>query len=263
LKVIWSIAATTVGEAIRRRVLLIILLIGVLFLAIAPGLSVLSARQEVTVLKSMMLGIIQLTSAVIAVVLTVYMIPNEIERRTIYTILSKPVQRWQFLVGKYFGAVLALALMMALMAAVQVVVFSIQKNVFNLGEMGALVKAPALYFIQMSLLAAVGIFFSTFVSPLVNFFLTGGIYMVGSLFSTVFETLSQNPSVPGGAKIAATIVNYLLPNFNYYNVQNPIINPVQVITNETTYYLQATVYGLFYIGILIVGGILIFDRREV
>jgi len=263
VKVIFSIASTTVGEAIRRRVLLVILLIGVLFLAIAPGLSVLSARQEVTVLKSMMLGIIQLTSAVIAVVLTVYMLPNEIERRTIYTILSKPVQRWQFLLGKYFGAVLALGLMMALMSVVLVIVFLIQRQVFELGEMGSLVRAPALYFIQMSLLAAVGIFFSTFVSPLVNFFLTGGIYLVGSLFSTVFETLAANPNVPSFAKAAATIVNYILPNFNYYNVQNPIINPGQVITNEATYYLQATVYGLFYIGILVVGGILVFDRREV
>jgi ABC-type transport system involved in multi-copper enzyme maturation permease subunit len=111
MRAIVSIATTTVGEAIRRRVLLIILLIGVLFLAVAPGLGVLSARSETTVLRGMMLGIIQLTSAVIAIVLTVYMLPNEIERRTIYTILSKPVMRWQFLVGKYLGAVLALGLM--------------------------------------------------------------------------------------------------------------------------------------------------------
>jgi len=263
VKVIWSIATTTVGEAIRRRVLLVILLIGVLFLAIAPGLGVLSARQEVTVLKSMMLGIIQLTSAVIAVVLTVYMLPNEIERRTIYTILSKPVQRWQFLIGKYLGAVLALGLMMALMSIVLVVVFLIQSQNLNLGEIGSIVKAPAFYFVQMSLLAAVGIFFSTFVSPLVNFFLTGGIYLVGSLFSTVFETLAQNPNVPSAAKSAAMIINFLLPNFNYYNVQNPIINPGVVITNETWYYIQGAGYGLFYIGVLVVGGILVFDRREV
>ena len=81
MRAIFAIAGTTVGEAIRRRVLLIILLIGVLFLVVAPGLGVLSARSETTVMKGMMLGIIQLTSAVIAIVLTVYMIPNEIERR--------------------------------------------------------------------------------------------------------------------------------------------------------------------------------------
>src|ERR1043165_5772481 len=114
---------------------------------VAPGLQVLSARSELTVLKSMMLGIIQLTSAVIAIVLTVYMIPNEIERRTIYTILSKPVQRWQFLVGKFLGAVLALGLMMTLMTAVLLVVFLyMQQNTHDAIEIA---KAPALYFVRV------------------------------------------------------------------------------------------------------------------
>ncbi len=263
MRVILSIASTTVGEAIRRRVLLIILLVGVLFLAVAPGLNVLSARQERTVLIGMTLGVIQLTSAVIAIVLTVYMIPNEIERRTIYTILSKPVQRWQFLVGKYLGAVAALGLMMALMTIVLILVFALQQGVWSFDQLGLLAKAPAMYFIQMSLLAAVAIFFSTFVSPLVNFFLSGGLYLVGSLFNSFFETISNNQSAPPIAKGFATFVNTILPNFANYNVQNPIINPGQVIQNESMYYTRVTLYGLLYIGILLVGGILVFDRREV
>lgn len=261
MRPILSIAATTLGEAIRRRVLLIILLIGVLFLAVAPGLGVLSARSETTVLRGMMLGIIQLTSAVIAIVLTVYMIPNEIERRTIYTILSKPVQRWQFLVGKYLGAVLSLGIMMLLMVVVMVFTFYIQQH--DLAAVADLVKAPLMYFVQMSLLAAVAIFFSTFVSPLVNFFLSGGLYLLGSLFNPFFETLSQSASAPPVAKGTAMVVNTLLPNFANYNVQNPIINPQSTIQNESAYYFQVTIYGLFYIGILLVGGILVFDRREV
>jgi len=262
MRAIASIASATVGEAIRRRVLLIILLIGVLFLVVAPGLGVLSARSETTVLRGMMLGIIQLTSAVIAIVLTVYMIPNEIERRTIYTILSKPVQRWQFLVGKYLGAVMALGLMMLLMSAVLAFTFFLQSR-DNVAEIPELLKAPMMYFVQMSLLAAVAVFFSTFVSPLVNFFLSGGLYLLGSLFAPFFQTLNENPNTSPAAKAFATIVNTILPNFANYNIQNPIINPGQAIQNETTYYLQVTIYGLFYIGILLVGGILVFDRREV
>lgn len=261
MRAIVSIASATVGEAIRRRVLLIILLIGVLFLVVAPGLGVLSARSETTVLRGMMLGIIQLTSAVIAIVLTVYMIPNEIERRTIYTILSKPVQRWQFLVGKYLGAVLALGLMMLLMTAVLVFTFYLQQK--DATAIPDLLKAPMMYFIQMSLLAAVAVFFSTFVSPLVNFFLSGGLYLLGSLFAPFFQTLNENPNTSPVAKLFATIVSTILPNFANYNVQNPIINPGQAIQNETTYYIQVTIQGLFYIGILLVGGILVFDRREV
>jgi len=263
VRVILSIASTTVGEAIRRRVLLIILLIGVLFLAVAPGLTVLSARQERTVLIGMTLGIIQLTSAVIAIVLTVYMIPNEIERRTIYTILCKPVQRWQFLVGKYLGAVAALGLMMALMTIVLVLVFALQQGVQQMDQLVLLAKAPAMFFVQMSLLAAVAIFFSTFVSPLVNFFLSGGLYLVGSLFNSFFEVISSNPNSPALAKGFATFANTILPNFANYNVQNPIINPGQIIENESIYYVRVTIYGLLYIGILLVGGIVIFDRREV
>lgn len=263
MRPILSIAKTTIGEAIRRRVLLIILLIGVLLLVVAPGLGVLSARSETTVLRGMMLGIIQLTSAVIAIVLTVYMIPNEIDRRTIYTILSKPVQRWQFLVGKYLGAVGALGLMMALMSAVITFVFFLQQSTKDISALSDLLKAPAMYFIQMSLLAAVAIFFSTFVTPLVNFFLSGGMYLMGSLFNPFFQTLNENPNTPFVAKAFAGFVNTILPNFANYNVQNPIINPTSQIQNEQTYYAGITVYGIFYIAILLVAGILVFDRREV
>jgi len=256
-----AIASTTVGEAIRRRVLLIILLLAIVLLVVAPGLGILSARSETTVLRGMMLGIIQLFSALIAVVLTVYMIPNEIERRTIYTILSKPVQRWQFLVGKYLGAVAALALMMALMCVVLSAVFLIERQ--GISDILDVLKAPMMYFVQMSLLAAVAIFFSTFVAPLVNFFLTGGLFLLGSLFNPFFQTLQENANTAPIAKYSAMFVNSILPNFSNYNIQNPIINPQSQIQNEKTYYVSITIYGVCYIVALLVAGIWIFDRREV
>ena len=251
------------GEAIRRKVLLVILLIGAVCLILGPSLGILSARSETTVLKGMMLGVIQLTSAVIAIVLTVYMIPNEIERRTIYTILSKPVQRWQFLVGKYLGAVAALGLMMALMAFLMLLMFFFQQGMRNPADLSELLKAPLMYFVQMSILAAVAVSLSTFVTPLVNFFLTGAIYLAGSLFNPFLDTIRTNANTPGPAKAFATVVNAILPNFANYNIQNPIINPGQEIHNEGSYYLMASVYGVFYILIALIVGILIFDRREV
>jgi ABC-type transport system involved in multi-copper enzyme maturation permease subunit len=261
MRSIASIASTTVGEAVRRRVLLVILLVGLLGLIIMPGLSVLSARAELTVLKGAMLFIIQSTSAVIAIVLTVYMIPNEIERRTIYTILSKPVQRWQFLLGKYLGAVLALALMMTLMTIVILGVFLVMKQ--DVAEAIEVAKAPALYFVQMSLLAAVATFFSTFVSPLVNFFLSGGTYLLGTFLATFLKTMEENSRSPMFAKYTAKIVNLVFPNFAMFNTQNPITNPTTQIGSESGYYLGAAAYGIFYVGILMVLSILVFDRREV
>lgn len=262
MKQVWAIATTTLGEAIRRRVLLVILLVGVAFIAIAPGLGVLSARSETTVLRSMLLSIIQLTSAVIAVVLTVYMIPNEIERRTIYTILSKPVHRWQFLIGKYLGAVLALMVMMALMTGVLCLAYFVQQG-YRADGLSQLLRAPIMFFVQMCLLAAVGVFFSTFVTPLVNFFLSGAVFLVGTTFSSFFESMLNNPSSSNLAKGIGRIVNTLLPNFAYYNVQNPLINPTVVIQDETQNYIKIVAYGVLYIGVLLVAGILVFDRREV
>lgn len=263
MNVILSIAKTTTGEAIRRRVLLVILLIGLVLLVVAPGMEALSARQSTTVLRGLTLGVIQLTSAVIAIVLTVYLIPNEIERRTIYTILCKPVQRWQFLVGKYLGAVGALALMVLLMTCVMVAVFLIFNKVGPGGDLLELVKVPLMFFVQMSLLAAVAICFSTFVTPIVNFFLSGGVYLLGSVFSSLFEVLSANKDLPSVVQGGARLVHAIVPNFQMFNVQNSAVNQGPVIQNEQLYYLGAAGYALVYITILLIAGILVFDRREV
>lgn len=263
MNAILSIARTTVGEAIRRRVLLVILLIGVLFLVIAPGLSVLSVRQSYTVLVSLTLGVIQMTSAVIAIVLTVYLIPNEIDRRTIYTILSKPVQRWQFLLGKYLGAISALGLMMSLMTVTLLIVFKLMQREAPMSQIISLAQAPLMFFVQMCLLAAVAIFFSTFVSPIVNFFLSGGTYLIGSLFNSVFEVIGNNQQLPAVVKGAATIIHTMVPNFQNFNVQSPHINPGTEIRSEALHYVNLGAYAIFYVAILLIAGILIFDRREV
>lgn len=261
MNAVLSIASTTVGEAIRRKVLLVILMIGVLLLSIVPSLGVLSARSETSTMVSTMFFVLRFTSALIAIILTVYMIPNEIERRTIYTILSKPVQRWQFLLGKFFGAVFALAMMIGLMSLVMIVLFYVFRHP-DVGKLFELGRQSLLYFVEMSLLASVAIFFSTFTTPLVNFFISIGLWLVGTVLNPLYDTISQNNNNPLMQKVAQ-FVTTLLPNFANYDTKNPIINPGQQIRNETVYYMQVTGYGLLYMTILLIAGILIFDRREV
>ncbi len=262
MRVILSIAATSVGEAIRRRVLLVILLAGLLLLSILPGLSVLSARGEAANLVSTMYFVLQGTSVLIAIVLAVYMIPNEIERRTIYVILSKPVTRWQFLLGKYLGAVFAVGLMMGLMTIVALVLFWISQRP-DAGRLAQLAQGPFMFFVQMCLLAAVTIFFSTFVSPLVNFFLSVGMYLMGTTLNSLYDSFVKNPDVNPLVRLAGQAVTTVLPNFSYYNVSNPLIHPEVEIQNPLTYYVNVTGYGVIYIMGLLIAGILIFDRREV
>jgi ABC-type transport system involved in multi-copper enzyme maturation permease subunit len=315
VSIILSIAKTTIGEAVRRRILLIILLIGILFLVIAPSLNMLTARQETTILKSLTLGVIWITSAVISLVLTVYMLPNEVERRTIYTILSKPVQRWQFLLGKYFGAIGALGLMITLMTLTLLFVYAVMQapekpvwaittfivmlfallgltnrvkdrpggqviiGVLSAGLMASLywigketafldtfsefAKTSAMFYLQMSMLAAVGVFFSTFTSPIVNFFLSGGVFFVGSTMNSVFQDLEANSQMPMFARIVVKFITSFLPNFQNFNVQNATINPDSVIRGEMQHYLNLGGYAFMYIVVLLILSIIVFDRKEV
>lgn len=262
MKAVISIAKTTVGEAVRRRVLLIILMIGVLLLTIIPSLSVLSARAETSTMIATMFAVLRFTSMLIAIVLTIYMIPNEIERRTIYTILSKPVQRWQFLLGKYFGAVFALFLMILLMTVVMVALFKAIKGP-EATQLVEMVVQSGRYFLEMSLLAAVAIFFSTFTTPLVNFFLSIGMWGVGTVLNPLYSSLASNSQTQPVMKAVASFITGALPNFSNYDVKNPIINPGQVIENPTFYNIYITGYAIVYILLLLIAGMVIFERREV
>jgi len=189
------------------------------------------------------------------------MLPNEIERRTIYTILSKPVQRWQFLLGKYLGAVLALLLMIALMTVFMVALFWVfQKPPAE--KVAEVATQPFMYWMEMSLLSAVGMFFSTFIAPLVNFFLTIGMWLVGTVLNPLYDTLAKNGQ-NGVMKGIAQIVTNVLPNFANYDTKNPIINPGQVIQNGALYKWSTVGYTAMYVGILLLLAIVVFDRREV
>ena len=263
MRPILAIAKTTIGEAIRRRVLLVILLITILLLVIAPGMNVLTARSSQTVLTSLIFGVLQLSSAVIAIVLTVYMIPNEIERRTIYTILSKPVLRWQFLLGKYFGAIGALGMMMALMTGIMIAVFALFQQGASIELIGGMARTALSFFIQMCLLAAVAVFFSTFVAPTVNFFMSGGVYLVGTVFSSIITSISKNEQMALPVRAGAQLLNVVIPNFAQYNTQNSVINQGQQIVSEGIYYANITLYGVIYIAVMLILGILVFDKREV
>ncbi|MBA3725938.1 MAG: ABC transporter permease [Armatimonadetes bacterium] len=258
---ILAIAGTTLGEAIRRRVLLIILMVGLAFLIIAPSLSQLTPRGQTNVLTSMTLGILKITAAILAVTLTVYLLPNEVERRTIYTILSKPVQRWQFLLGKYLGSVAALSLMIGLMAIVLIIAFALQQGSVSLTSLDPLIKAPIMLVFQMSLLAAVAMFFSTFASPVVNFFLTALVYVFGTLLNPFFESVTTKQNTVS-VNFFANIAHYAFPNFSNLDIKTGAEMEQQITGSETVYMMNGVIYALVYCAILVTLAVLVFDRRE-
>ncbi|SRR5581483_496082 len=263
MNAIFAIAGTTLGEAIRRKVLLIIMMVGLTMLILTPAISSLSIRGQHDVLIQMVLGILKITSAILAVTLTVYLLPNEVERRTIYTILSKPVLRSQFLIGKYLGSVGALAIMLVMMTVVLLVAFAIQQSAWSVSQLMPIIQPAFLLLFQMALLAAVAMFFSTFSTPVINFFLTGLVFIFGTLMNPIFETYVTRES-SGFMSIVARVAHYVIPNFGSLDISSGATQGGQVMRGgDLVYMTQGMIMALVYIGILLILSVLVFDNKEV
>ena len=265
------IARTTIGEAMRRKILNAFLMVGLAMIILTFAFSSFSPREDMTLVRGMGLGIISLAGIFISVILAINLIPNEIEKRTIYTILSKPVRRHEFLLGKYFGALGTVLINIALMSIAFVIAVAVKQATTGGGvvEGGTVVasnplllfKGVAMIYLQLLLLCSLAIFFSTFLSPLVNFFLTLSLFVIGNL-STFTEDLAKTNHNPL-AKGFFTVVHYLVPNFGNFNNTNPLINPDVQIKNEALFLTQNFIYALVYAAVLMILAILVFDRREV
>jgi ABC-type transport system involved in multi-copper enzyme maturation permease subunit len=285
---VWVIARNTLGDSLRRRVLLIFLLLAFVMLALALLLNYFTAREQSTIFKSTQLVIILIFGALIAITTSVFLIPNEIERRTIYSVLSKPIQRWEFFLGKWLGGVLTVGFMVGLMSlALMLVLFvlaakpptsatdvlnqSAQQGV-NLaewmqrgsGEVLLVLRASVVIFFELVIVTAIAMTLSLFLSPTVNFSVTAFIWIVGTLQWLVSALATRNEQgffiIPWIAKL----FYYLLPHFHDFNIMGSIVHPeVPVKVNHWVYAGEVSVYGVAYAMMILLAGVLVFDRKEV
>lgn len=251
-----AIAKQTLEDMLRRKILLILLIVALGMIALGPSVGFLSPRESSVVLRSMGLAVILIAGLLITILSGIQVIPTEVERRTIYTVLSKPVQRYEFVLGKFLGGIFTVFVMIAAMGIVFLGVLAWQERHFA----PDMLKGVLLTFFQMMLLGAMAIFFSTFATPVVNFFLSFSLFIVGNM-SAVTESLTSNKNPV--TRILASVVHFLIPNFGNFNIQNKLIHPEVTISNETVFIVQNIVYALIYSAVLLILAILVFDRREV
>lgn len=263
MSTIWMIASGTFGEAMRRKILNVFLLVAVALMFMGFAFASFQPREEMVVIKSLGLGVIALAGVFISVILFINLIPQEIERRTIYTILSKPVQRYEFLCGKFLGGLMTVFLNILFMGVAFVILLLIKEHTWD-HDITDAVKGVMMIFFQIMLLGGVSMCLSVILSPFVNFFLSFAIYLLGSM-SSVTESLASNADGKKNPAVVAIFkaVHVLIPNFGNFNIQNPIIHPDVVIHNETIYLAQNILYALLWTAILMTIAVLAFDRREV
>ena len=290
--IIWSIATTTIGDAMRKKVLQIFLVvaIGLIVLSLSfSGTLSFSTRQgpssDLMYLKSFGLGLMAIAGMFISLVLGVSLIPQEIERRTIYTILAKPVKRYEFIVGKLLGAILTLAISIGLMGIVFVATVMIKAHGAGQSAASALAAARGIdpssvsavqvfdantvlgvvmIFLQFMVLSSVVVLFSVFLTPTVNFFMGAGVYLIG-VMASLTETLARagvekaNPFVAGFYKV----VHIIIPNFDKFNLTNQLLHPETQIGNIWKYTGQVALYAGLYALIMATLAVILFERKEV
>ena len=252
------IAQTTFGEALRKKILNIFLFITLALIAFSVSFASFSMREELTLIKSFGLGIIAIAGMFIAIVLGINLVPSEIEKRTIYTLLAKPVYRYEFLLGKFLGAMMTILANLLLMTLVFFVMVTWKNHWI---PEWTLLKGILMIFFQLFLLSSVALFFSVFLTPVVNFFLTSAVYIIGSL-SEVTMSMANNKEVNIVIKGFYWVIHYMIPNFANFFTQNSLIHPSVVIRSEFQYYAQNIVYAIVYASILLIITILVFDRRD-
>lgn len=252
------IAKTTLGEALRKKILNIFLLVTLALIVFSFSFASFTMREELTIIKSFGLGVIAIAGMFMAIVLGINLVPVEIERRTIYTILAKPVRRHEFLLGKFFGALATILINIVLMSIVFVAMVT-WKNHWTPDF--TLFKGTLMIFFQLFLLSSVALVFSVFTTPVVNFFLTSAVYIVGSL-SDVTMAMTKGDDKNIFVKGFYWVIHYLTPNFANYFTQNPLIHPEATVRHEALYFAQNIVYAIVYSAVLLIIAILVFERRD-
>jgi len=250
------VALNTFREAVRDRVLYNLVFFALLMMAGAVLVGQISIDIEQTVIVSLGLSAISLIGLLIAIFIGVALVSKEMDKRTLYALLAKPVRRWEFLLGKFGGLVLTLAVNTAAMALGLLLVMLYVKHSLERSDAVVLV---AVYFIllKLALVVALALLFSCFTTPLLAILFTVGLYVVG-LYVQELRNMPVEVLSPAMAAFTKWL-SYLLPNFENYNVMATAAHGRAV---PGVLIQQNTLYTVVYCTIVLMAAAAVFSRRN-
>jgi ABC-type transport system involved in multi-copper enzyme maturation permease subunit len=252
---IMSIASNTFREAVRDRVLYNLIGFALLLSGAAIFVGQISIDIEKLVVINLGLTAVSLFGIVIAIFIGIGLVSKEIDKRTLYTVLSRPVRRWEFIVGKYFGLAGTLVVNAFFMAIGVFAALLYVAHHYQASDGWILV---ALYFIilQFLIICSLALLFSSFSSPLLSAVFAFSLFVIGS-FSEDLRGFSA--LVKGPAGWVTTGVAYLVPNFSALNVIGMVAHG-QAIAGRLI--ALNTLYALLYSAVALSGAVLIFQHRN-
>jgi ABC-type transport system involved in multi-copper enzyme maturation permease subunit len=249
------IASNTFREAVRDRVLYNLIAFAVLLTGAAILVGQISIDIERLVVINLGLTAVSLFGLVIAIFIGIGLVSKEIDKRTLYTVLSRPVRRWEFIVGKYCGLAGTLVVNTFLMAmGVFAALWYVSHNLL-MADGWILV---ALYFIvlQFLIVTALALLFSSFSSPLMAAVFAFCLFVIGSFAEDLRGFAAIEHGVSGWL---ATAVAYIIPNFSALNIISLVAHGQGVSGHLILY---NSIYALVNVSAALCGAVLIFERRN-
>jgi Cu-processing system permease protein len=260
------VALAVYRESVRDRVPLTIAGFGILLVFASYLISQMTAGQDLKIIKDLGLAALSLLGLLIAVFIGIGLVSKEVERRSIYGLLSKPLTREQFLLGKYFGLVMTLAVNLTAMVIAYYGVLWYQDFVAPEAVRAAwkppaldpgLLVAVVLIFGELILVTAVALFFSTFSSPLLSMVLTLALWLAGHFNADLRQFEQVVDSAPVAFLARATY--YLLPNLAPFNVRTEVVHGVPVSSGHVLLTLS---YAAVYTTAVLVAAMAVFRKKD-
>jgi ABC-type transport system involved in multi-copper enzyme maturation permease subunit len=247
------IALNTFKEAVRDRILYLLLFFAAAAIILSRILALLTVGDRTKIIKDVGLASISFFGALMAILIGTGLVYKEIEKRTIFTLISKPIHRYEFLLGKFFGLILTLFIMLACMS----VIFLALVFFHTFKIEWALLAAIVFNFLELILITAVAIFFSSFSTPILSSLFSLGFYLIGH-FSWSLETLIKKIR-PGVARTLIQVLYTILPDLENFNIKTEVVHGLPL---PASLFLYSTAYGLIYAAFILALAVFIFQRRD-
>jgi ABC-type transport system involved in multi-copper enzyme maturation permease subunit len=264
-RIMW-IAINGFREAVRDKVMYSLVAFAILLMMASYIIGELTAGQDVKILKDLGLSSIGIFGLFMAIFIGIGLVSKEVEKRSIYALLAKPIRRGDLVLGKYLGLVLTLVVNVAVMTAALYLVLAY----VGLGETEnarlaheaplldpALLKAVSLTLVQLMIVTATALFFSTFSTPILSATFTFGVYVAG-FFSADLRNFDQVVD----SRVAQTLARalyYVLPNLGSFDVTSQVVHGLPI---DWRYMAVTIAYGFTYIAILLIVSVTVFSRRD-
>jgi Cu-processing system permease protein len=264
--VLFAVALSVFRESVRDRVFYNLLLFAVLLIGASALIGQMTAGQDVMIIKDLGLSATSLFGLFIAVFVGIGLVWKEVERRSVYSLIAKPVRRMELVLGKYIGLAFTLLVNVSIMAGVLYLLLAymqwtsppaLRSSWEAPATDPALLKAFLLIYVQLLLVTAIALFFSTFSSPMLSAALTFGCYAIGHFNADLKHFDAVVTSTPVVWMLRA--LYYLLPNLAPFDVTAQVVHGQAV---PAGYMAMTVAYAAIYVAVLLSAASYIFARRD-